>query len=38
MREVQSVQYPDVDVPPHPLEISQRLNSTVFPSGEKRGQ
>jgi hypothetical protein len=37
-REVHSAQYPDVDAPPHPLGISQRLNSAVFPSGEKRGQ
>ena len=38
MRVFQSVQYPDVAVPPQPLAISQWLNSAVVPSGENRGQ
>jgi hypothetical protein len=35
---VQSSQWPEVEAPPHPLEIWHRLNRTVLPSGEKRGQ
>jgi hypothetical protein len=38
IRFFQSVQYPDVEAPPQPVGISQRLKSAVLPSGEKRGQ